>query len=254
MNVLITAGSTMTMIDQVRGLTNIFHGTTGRKIAEFLAPHHQVTLVTSGSPKLIDRNFELIDSWEPWERHGLRHSRGFGFGCSVDDVHMKVICFRTFDELAQIMEQEIRTGEYDVIIHSAAVSDFQVESVWKEKNNGRLEQIDASTKISSSHPELYLKLVPTFKIIDKIRSEWGFAGKLVKFKLQVGMADEELIAIAKRSRQTSEADLIVANCLEWSHDYAYIINANDEVVKVTREELPKALWTMLRQAQHDKGE
>ena len=69
-------------------------------------------------------------------------------------------------------------------------------------------------KIGSSHDRLILELVPTEKLVDLIRNPWGFTGTLVKFKLQVGLTDDELLAIARKSMADSHADFIVANCLE----------------------------------------
>lgn len=50
----------------------------------------------------------------------------------------------------------------------------------------------------------------------------GFAGKLVKFKLEVGVSETELEDIAERSRSHSRADLMCANTLEGMHDWALI--------------------------------
>src|SRR5262249_42268135 len=44
-----------------------------------------------------------------------------------------------------------------------------------------------------------------------IRPAWHFAGVLVKFKLEVGANEQELLEIAERSRVHSAADLVVAN-------------------------------------------
>lgn len=63
---------------------------------------------------------------------------------------------------------------------------------------------------------------------DKVRS----TGKLVKFKLQV----------AAKSRIASEAALIVANCLEWARERAYILGA-DRCETVARANLPEALYS-----------
>ena len=257
MNILITAGSSMSMLDQVRGLFpvypdddsqgiglgNIFWGTTGREIVEALAPYHRVTLITSGSLKLIDREIRLVTSWQNFSPG---NSRVFTFGSDESIYCIRGVNYRTFEDLAELMEQEIRTGEYDVIIHSAAVNDFAIESVWCRTDAGEMVQVDASTKISSSKPELFLKLKPTYKIVDKIKRDWGFKGVLVKFKLQVGMSDEELIEIAKRSRKASDADMMVANCLEWARERAYVINADDEVTNADRSQLPTAIWKVVR--------
>jgi hypothetical protein len=53
--------------------------------------------------------------------------------------------------------------------------------------------------------------------------------------------DEELLNIAAKSMHDSGADLIVANCLEWSSIYAYVIEGDQKPVRVSRDELPNEL-------------
>ena len=222
MKILVTAGATMTMIDQVRAITNIFKGRTGTDIARYLHSRHEVTLLTS-NPELAEKQYHLMT------------------------VHFcRVIKYKTFDDLAELMEHEVRTGNYDVIIHSAAVSDYQVDGIETPTMVGRMEVHGRDKKISSSHDVLYLRLVPTFKIVDKIRSEWGFKGKLVKFKLQVGISETELLKIAMKSREDSDADFIVANCLEWASQYALIVDRDNIVERVTRQALPEAIERRLK--------
>lgn len=84
--------------------------------------------------------------------------------------NFRIISYQTFDDLLGIMNKEIISGDYDIIIHSAAVSDFKVAEIY----DGKI----------SSNQELILKMIPTPKIIDLIRKPWGFRGVLVKFKLQ----------------------------------------------------------------------
>ena len=219
MRVLVTAGSTRVMIDQVRAITNIFRGRTGTNIAQYFSSQGcEVTLITS-EPSLVQA---LSGIW--------------------------VERFRTFDELAALMEKEITEGDYDVVIHSAAVSDYQVSQVCVIDEDGKIVPIDASSKVSSSHDKVYLEMVPTFKIIDKIRDPWGFSGVLVKFKLQVQMSDEQLLEIAHKSRQTSDANIIVANCLEWAYKYAYIITEDPEPLHVHRTEIGICLYNFAKKA------
>jgi len=213
MKILVTAGSTKIPIDQVRVISNIFKGRTGTGIADYFSiMGHEVTLVTS--------NQDLL--------HSSSH------------VHF----FDSYWELYYLMEKLIAENEYDVIIHSAAVSDYEVKEVCVKNDDEQLIPIDRSSKVSSSYPELYFRLTPTPKIIDQIRSPWGFTGKLVKFKLQVGISDKELLEIAEKSRIHSGADIIVANCLEWAHEKAYIV-AGSNIVITNREELPRNLGLFL---------
>jgi len=218
MRILITGGHTEVPIDKVRSITNIFKGKTGYDLAQhFLDKKNYIHLISN---KNITE--KLMDNEIYW--------------------HLDYVCssYRTYDELYTIMEQSIKTERYDVIIHSAAVSDYKVDGVV----GGNLVQIDNSAKISSDHDVLYLKLVKTEKIIDKIR-EWGFKGTLVKFKLQVGISDEELIEIAEKSRVASGADIIVANCLEWAKDRAIIL-ADGINKPVCRNWLPRELEKVIK--------
>ena len=213
MKVLVTAGSTRTMIDQVRCITNIFKGRTGHNIAAYFSmKNNEVTLITSGDANSFNAR--------------------------------NIIEYRTYDELYDNMKEQITENNFDVVIHSAAVSDYRPEGTYIDEGGPttRLKKLDSSGKVGSDHKVLYLKMVQTEKIIDKIRDPWGFKGKLVKFKLQVDITDEKLLEIARKSRKHSDADIIVANCLEWSSKKAYIVSSDDLIEQVKRESLPQALY------------
>ncbi|MEA3248790.1 MAG: phosphopantothenoylcysteine decarboxylase [Patescibacteria group bacterium] len=217
---LVTAGSTATHIDKVRIVTNIFGGRTGENIA--IAAREDGWDVT-----ILSSNREFRDYGKYFE-------------------NFRRIRFKTFDELAELMEREVREGGYDAIVHSAAVSDYRPEGIYVRDVTGSIYSLNISgsdaAKIPSSHRELFVRLVPTFKIIDRIRDPWDFQGKLVKFKLQVDMTDEQLVEIAQKSIVQSDADIIVANCLEWSTEYAYIIGRDDDDVNsVVRKDLATEL-------------
>src|SRR5262249_48649304 len=92
-------------------------------------------------------------------------------------------------------------------------------------------------KVKSDEPELWLRLVRTPKLIDSVRSDWSFRGILVKFKLEAGLEEDALLAIAERSRRTSDADLMVANTLEGSQRWAILGPIRGRYEHVTREEL-----------------
>ena len=206
MKILVTGGNTKVPIDKVRVISNIFRGSTAIDIAsEGCDRGHDMTLV--GNPEMNDT------------------PRG---PCNFLD-------YKTFDDLERVMKDEISKGSYDCVIHSAAVSDYKVSRVLGPD----MQPLDSSGKVGSSYEKMYLELVPTEKIVDKIRS-WGFRGILVKFKLQVNMSDVELLEIAKASREHSDADIIVANCLEWAKERAYIYSAH-AIIGVARANLSRDL-------------
>src|SRR5262245_20914275 len=240
MRILVTAGNTQTPIDKVRCITNIFTGRTGTQIA--LTAHrrgHSVCLITS-HPEVV-RNFARGDlppgSWE-------------------------VRPYRTFDDLHERMAEAIPGGEFDAIIHAAAVSDFFVTGVYALEEGTRFLTDDRawsaesgapqladvrSGKVKSHHGELWLRLTPTPKLADRVRRDWGFRGTFVKFKLEAGLSETDLLAAAERARRQSAADWMVANTFEGRHNVAYIGCGEGTYQRVSREELPEALLERLEQ-------
>lgn len=221
MKVLVTAGSTYIPVDMVRGITNIFSGRTGVEIADHLTESgNEVSLLIQKKSPMYCYAFDLSP---------------------VDHL----LTFKTYDDLYNIMKKEITEGDYDVIIHSAAVSDFKSEGVYikdvTDPDRFRLIRLEDCGKFKSKFNELFIHMIPTDKIIDKIRSEWNFKKVLVKFKLEVGLEDEELIKIAKESRKHSDANIIVANCLEWSDKRAIVITEKN-VTNIQRDLLPHYLY------------
>lgn len=232
MNVLVTAGNTLVPIDRVRGLTNIFTGRTGARIA--LCAHqrgHKVILLTS-HPEVVA------------ELHGG----------PVISERWAVVPYRTFDDLHQRMEEVVQASLLDALVHTAAVSDYLSEGVYAPApgtrfapESGRWEGTPATLldraagKVKSDEPELWLRLVRAPKLIDLVRAAWGFQGILVKFKLEVGILEAQLLDIAERSRLHSSADLMVANTLEAAGVWAHLGPVDDVYQCVERRELAARL-------------
>jgi phosphopantothenate-cysteine ligase/phosphopantothenoylcysteine decarboxylase/phosphopantothenate--cysteine ligase len=209
MNILVTAGNTQTPIDRVRCLTNIFSGRTGASIATRAAERgHAVTLLTS-HPETADAS------------------------------RLRVIPYSTFEDLDAAMEREITGGSYQAVIHAAAVNDYLLDGTYAKVDG---ELVDASAgKVKGNHGELWLKFRPAPKIVDRIRRDWHFVGTLVKFKLEVGVSESELLEIAERSRAHSHADWMVANTLEGMRDWAYLGNGPGQYRQVARADLADAV-------------
>lgn len=178
--ILITAGPTWVPIDNVRVISNIASGETGILLAEKLIKEQaKVTLVLGpvGSRR-IDRRIRLVK-------------------------------FRFFDELRARLKKELRSKKYDIVIHSAAVSDFKPEQPVK----GKLK----------SGKTYGVRLIPLPKIILDIKRFASAGVKLVLFKLEAGVSDARLICRARKALLKSRADLIVANRITPSYE-AFILN------------------------------
>jgi phosphopantothenoylcysteine synthetase/decarboxylase len=232
MNILVTAGNTVTPIDKVRCITNIFTGRTGTGIAlEAQRRGHTVTLLTS-HPEVVA---ELKQSEQSLgERWTVRR-------------------YRTFDDLHRSLADRLHQPALDAVIHSAAVSDYRPGGIYAPAEHTRFREagacwdstssqsaalIDvAAGKVKSDAPELWLRLVKTPKLIDLFRRDWAFGGILVKFKLEVDISEERLLEIAERSRVQSDADLMVANTLEGASFWAYLGPIQGRYERITRREL-----------------
>jgi phosphopantothenate-cysteine ligase/phosphopantothenoylcysteine decarboxylase/phosphopantothenate--cysteine ligase len=199
MNILVTAGNTITPIDRVRVITNVFTGRTGTRIAmEARTRGHKVTLLTS-HPEVIRSLAAEMPVRPP----------------------SKVVTYRTFAELESAMQEKLTKHRFDVLIHAAAVSDYEPVGLYSSEN-GEMREVATDGKVKSSHAELWLRMKPTPKLADKVRTPWGFRGTFVKFKLEVGLDASALREVVIKSRAQSDADFIVANTLEGKESVAWI--------------------------------
>ncbi|HTZ11185.1 MAG TPA: phosphopantothenoylcysteine decarboxylase [Candidatus Margulisiibacteriota bacterium] len=188
--VLITAGATWVALDAVRVISNTASGETGIKLAEMLSDEGaRVTLLLGPVSNL--------------------HLKG----------RVRVLNFKFFEELKSLMEKELKAGGYDILIHSAAVSDYRPE----KKHCG---------KVSSTNEKWRLSLVPTEKIINRVR-EFDKDIFLVGFKFEPNCTRKKLIIQARKLMREADPDLIVANtCGSEKKAYRSFIVSRDRISKV----------------------
>ncbi|MBY0522492.1 MAG: bifunctional phosphopantothenoylcysteine decarboxylase/phosphopantothenate synthase [Gemmataceae bacterium] len=245
MNILITAGNTLTPIDKVRCITNVFTGRTGAQIAlEGHVRGHRVTLLTSHPGAIAE----------------IKQPKRF----RAD--RLSVQTYRTFDDLQGYMAERVRNGGLDVVIHSAAVSDYRCAGIYAPDARTHFRPDDrtwegepptladmAAAKVKSDVEVLWLRLVRTPKLVDQVRTEWGFDGILVKFKLEVGVSEERLLEIAEHSRCHSDANLMVANTLEGAATWAYLGPIDGQYHRVKRAELASRLLDAIEARARERG-
>lgn len=184
-NILITAGPTWVAIDNVRVISNIASGETGILLAQkFQQLGAKVTLLL-GPVK----------------------------NCCLSDK-IKVIHFRFFDELKKAAIKELRSKKFDIMIHSAAVSDYKPAKVY-------------ARKLRSGINNLRLNLVPTEKIIGLLRkvSPKSF---LVGFKFEPQADEKSLIKKGLELLRRAKLDLVVANSNRSMAYQAYILENTDK--------------------------
>ncbi len=200
---MITAGPTCVPIDKIRVISNTATGETGILLAKkFARQGAQVTLLLAGGD------------------------------AGRLDKRIKVIPFKFFDELAVLLQKRLKQKHYQVIIHSAAVSDYQPQV--------------RNKKISSDLKRLSLTLKPTPKIINTLR-RLNRESFLVGFKFELGLKSSSLIKEARSLLMRGKLDLVVANTAVGEKYLAYLVSANKASTPIlSKEKLVNALTGLIR--------
>jgi len=204
--VLISAGPTCVPIDKVRVISNLATGETGIRLAErFSSYGAQVTLLLGG-PAAAE-------------------------ACSIDK-RIRLIRFKYSSELENLIKKELKRRRYDIMIHSAAVSDYKPSRIYK-------------AKIKSGMSHWKINLVPTKKIIDLIkRIDKNIL--LVGFKFEPGAAKNTLLKHARMLLLRAKADLVVANTSDKNKYRAFIMDRIKESSPLnSKEALTKELFKLL---------
>ena len=111
---------------------------------------------------------------------------------------IKAVYYRYFDEFESALNKILEKNRFDGIIHTAAVSDYRLKRPFKGK-------------VSSGRDFLRLELIPTKKIIKRIR-KLAKKTTLIQFKLETDKIG--LIKKAYNSLKDNNSDFVVANALE----------------------------------------
>jgi phosphopantothenoylcysteine decarboxylase/phosphopantothenate--cysteine ligase len=171
-NVLVTAGSTIEYIDSVRILTNLSSGKMGLNIAQ----------------QCSDKGFSVTLVY------------GHGSLNIPDDPRMNIMRVKTTEEMFKAVRERILRGKQQVVFHAAAVADFSISNSSKNR----------SYKMDTRNGTKTLKLVPTAKIVDRLK-EFDKKIFLVVFKAEYDISEELLIKKAFDKLRECNGDLIVAN-------------------------------------------
>jgi phosphopantothenoylcysteine decarboxylase / phosphopantothenate---cysteine ligase len=181
--VLITAGATRNPIDQMRCITANASGKTGVTLAECL----DGKCLLLGSPVACLRAADI---------------------CRTE-------LFSSTRDLMEKMKKWVEENPSGIIVHSAAVGDYECVNTSKKK-------------IASGMRELSIELRPTPKILDQI-SRWSEHVSIVSFKAAgLGTSPEELLDIAKAQKERSDSTVVFGNVLG-STEYDVLLLIEDDI-------------------------
>ena len=220
MKILVTSGGTSEAIDRVRSITNHSTGRLGLVITEALIKAgHEVCLITTSQ------------AIKP-----------------VSHPNLKIIEIKNTLDLLEEMRNLVK--DYQVLIHSMAVSDYtpvymtSIDEVQASQDLSKfLTKQNTESKISSKEDAQILFLKKNPKIISLVK-EWNPDIHLIGFKLLVDVTKEHLIRIARESLEKNQADIIVANDLTQINSdqhLAYLVEKNDYQTAYSKQEIAELI-------------
>lgn len=218
MKILVTSGGTIIPIDSVRRITNMSKGTFGSKIAtELLKMGHEVLFfMAKGSKSPYRFTVDMLKQGDELASDTLSPIRKL----LVYKDNYKEMEYSTFDDYRNRLERWIKIERPDIVMLTAAVSDYGVENPIE----GKIRSNDMLT----------IKLTQLPKIIHLIKT-WHSTCKLVGFKLLVNSKPNQLVDAAKRSISENGCDMIVANDLADIKDgkhKVHLVFPNDKETKL----------------------
>ena len=155
----------------------------------------------------------------------VTHSLKFG--------KIRTLKFWYFDELYSLLKQELKK-KFDIIIQAAAVADYQLQRTYIKK-------------ISSGISPLKLDLVPTPKIINRIK-RWAPQALLVGFKLELTQNKKKLVRQAFELIKKAKCDLVIANYFSNQVYHGLIIDREKNILAIgkSRQDISRKLIKILR--------
>ena len=214
--ILVTAGGTRERIDSVRYIGNMSSGRTAAMLAD----------------ELTDAGHEL--TW-------------VGAEDAIRPVTVsKMLSYYSFAELEARLKEELGSGQYDVVIHAAAVADFSVSSV--ETDEGAALQ-DQQGKLPSAS-SLLLRLKPNPKLLSQIKDWSGNPGlQVIGFKLTDDRDPQQRIAAVKKQFEQSGVDAVVHNDLseisKSAHSFRLHVPAQEPVNCADSRALARSIDKMM---------
>lgn len=181
MNILITGGGCREAIDNVRCVTNTSTGRTSSAIADYFVSRGANVTLLAAATAIKPRS------------------------------DCRVRTFVSGEDLGNLLQQELSTTDYDMVIHAAAVSDFVPQTIIMD---GVEVPAGPEGKIpSGSSMTITFRAAP--KLADRLKGWAKAAGRklpvVVCFKLTSGAAAEKVQSACRAILERGAADFVVAN-------------------------------------------
>ena len=214
MRCLVTAGPTYEPLDNVRRLTNFSTGRLGSELATALASQgHSVTLLLG--EQATYQSERRVEKLERFSTNG--------------DLENRVKALSAFG--------------FQAVFHAAAVSDFKFGKVWHRSDPGSPGGIH-SGKISTREGTLLAELVPTPKIISRLR-DWFPAAVVVGWKFEVEGTRSAVIELARAQIFECRTNACVANGPAYGPGFGVVTTGHNPIHAEDSAALYQALNDLL---------
>lgn len=210
MRCVVTAGPTYEPLDKVRRLTNFSTGRLGSELANSLAAQGDSVRLLVGEQATY-RGEVRVAKVEPFSTTADLESR-----------------------LRGLANQHV-----DAVFHAAAVSDFKFGTVWFRSDSGQLILAN-SAKVSTRKGALLAELLPTTKIISRLR-DWFPSAFLAGWKYEVEGTRSDVIARARQQLGECRTDICIANGPAYGDGFGIVSGAADVVHLDTEAQLFEVL-------------
>ncbi len=166
----------------------------------------------------------------------------YGLGREDPPQGINMIQVETTEEMRKAVISELESEKYDVVVAVAAAADWTVQAPYSQKVS--THKIDM----------LELKLKPTKKIIDQVKSI-SPETFLVAFRAEHKLSKKKLIESAHKRLLEAKADLIIVNDIAkrdagfaTDTNEVYIVDKKKKAIHIpltTKREVAKKIWNVI---------
>lgn len=212
--ILLTAGATRNRVDAIRYLSAFASGGTALSLVDGLG----------------DGPLHLLGSAEALLRVRLAVAERRLAG--LPEWSLELEEYGGTRDLEQRMRRWVQAHPHGIVVHSAAVGDY--------------EAAPNASKIPSGQAEIFIRLTPAPKILDQLRG-WAPDCRIVSFKAGApGLSPSQLIDIARAQLRRTASDLVFANVIGELEQSVILVEDASEVAYAQRGAAVAALLARLR--------
>lgn len=154
------------------------------------------------------------------------YSRGAYVHLIIGNTYVRIPSYLSVEHVDSVQEmydsvmRNLENEKFDIFVSAAAISDFK-------------PKVHSETKIKSDKGSIIIEFVPTPKIIEEVKRKYPDI-KIIGFKVETGVSDEELIKRCRERIVKYGIELMVGNdSLRKGAAFGYDTN---EVVVVSKDE------------------